>query len=68
VLWRRKGAQVRKGMAIVNHILLSLRAFLRLEVYRLRSGVSWYEAKAVIIREAIRNYLAHPFYLLKSTA
>jgi len=33
---------------------------LRLEVYRLRTGVSWYEAKAAIVRDAIRSYLAHP--------
>ncbi len=34
-------AQVRKAIAIVRHLLLALRAFLRLEVYRLRTGVSW---------------------------
>jgi putative transposase len=41
---------------------------LRLEVHRLRTGVSWYEAKAAIIRSAIREYLAHPSYLLNPTA
>jgi hypothetical protein len=45
-----------------------LRAFLRLEAYRLRTGVSGYEAKAAILREAIRRYLAHPRYALQSTA
>jgi len=40
--------------------------FLRLEMYRLRTGVSWYEAE--IIRDAIRAYLAHPAYELTSTA
>jgi BarA-like signal transduction histidine kinase len=30
-------AQVRKAVAMVRHVLLALRAFLRLEVYRLRT-------------------------------
>jgi hypothetical protein len=34
----------------------------------LRTGVSWYEAKAAILREAIRRYLAHPRYALQPTA
>lgn len=51
-----------------QHILLALQAFLRLEVHRLRTGVSRYEAKATIIRSAIREYLAHPSYLLNPTA
>jgi putative transposase len=58
----------RKGEAQRNHILLSLQAFLRLEVHRLRTGVSWYEAKAAIVRDAVRQYLAHPSYLLAPTA
>jgi len=55
-------------VAIVRHLLLALRAFLRLEVYRLRTGVSWYEAKSSIIREAIRTYLDHPVHVLTPTA
>lgn len=61
-------AQLRKADAIIKHLLLALQAFLRLEVYRLRTGLSWYEAKLVILREAIRAYLAHPTYVLNSTA
>jgi putative transposase len=61
-------AQVRKALAMVRHLLLALRAFLRLEVYRLRTGVSWYEAKLALLREAIRAYLAHPIYDLNPTA
>ena len=61
-------AQVRKAVAILRHLLFCLRAFLRLEVYRLRTGVSWYEAKAAIVRDAIRSYLAHPIYVLHPTA
>jgi len=44
----------------VRHLLLALRAFLHLEVYRLRTGVSWYSAKVAILREAVKAYLAHP--------
>ena len=52
-----------------NHIGLALRAFLRLEVHRLRTGISLFEAKANIIRDAIRSYLADPDYTLSvSTA
>jgi hypothetical protein len=58
----------RKAEAQRNHIGLSLQAFLRLEVHRLRTGASWYEAKASIIRGALRNYLAHPWYQLTPTA
>jgi putative transposase len=61
-------AQVRGERAQRNHLGLALRAFLRLEANRLESGVSWYEAKASIVREAVRKYLAEPLYLLASTA
>jgi putative transposase len=39
-----------------------------LEVHRFKTGVSWYEAKTTIIRDAIRQYMAQPLYLLNSTA
>jgi hypothetical protein len=61
-------AQVRKAVAQKNHLLYALRAFLRLERHKSRTGISWYEAKASIIREAIRAYLAHPAYGLAPTA
>jgi len=61
-------AQVRKAIAQHNHILLALRAFVRLELNRLHTGLSWYEAKAHIIRDAIRCYLARPSMTLPSTA
>ena len=61
-------AQVRKADSIINHIQMSLRAFLRLELYRLVTGISWYEAKARIIRDAIRTYISRPVYSLVPTA
>ena len=45
-----------------NHIGLALRAFIRLEWHRYRCGVSWFEAKWSIIRQAVRAYLANPIY------
>ncbi|GFP31168.1 putative transposase [Candidatus Hakubella thermalkaliphila] len=36
-------AQVRKAVAQKNHFLYALRAFLRLEIHKLRTGNSWYE-------------------------
>ncbi|HEX3558741.1 MAG TPA: IS701 family transposase, partial [Pyrinomonadaceae bacterium] len=43
-------------------------AFLRLEIHCYRTGISWFEAKTSIIREAVRVYLAKPLYTLNSTA
>ena len=39
-------AQVRSAKAQKCHILLSLRAFVRLEAHRLQTGISGYAAKA----------------------
>ena len=55
-------AQVRSARAQRNHIGLAIRAFLRLEHHFFTSGVSWYEAKARIIRGAVRAYIAKPLY------
>ena len=40
-----------------NHIALAIRAFVRLEAYRLKTGISWFEAKQIVIRQAIRAYI-----------
>jgi hypothetical protein len=61
-------AQVRAACAQRNHIGLALRAFLRLEVHCYHQGISWFEAKTSIIREAVRVYLAKPLYTLNPTA
>ena len=61
-------AEVRAARAQRNHIGCAIRAFLRLEQHRLVTGVSWWEAKTSIIREAVRLYLAHPRYTLTSAA
>lgn len=61
-------AQVRSRRAWRNHIGLCLRAFLRLESHCHHRGISWYEAKTSIIREAVRAYIAQPLYSLIPTA
>lgn len=62
--------QARISMSQRAHIMFSLRAFLRLEVERLKNGVSWFESKRKIIRNGISSYIQFPIYLLraKSTA
>jgi hypothetical protein len=61
-------AQCRLEISQRNHIGLAIRAFVRLEAYRLHSGISWFEAKTSIIRSAMRQYLAHPSISLDATA
>jgi len=61
-------AQVRSGRAWRTHIGLGLRAFLRLESHGYHTGLTWFEAKTAILREAVRSYLAHPRYSLVLTA
>jgi putative transposase len=51
-----------------NHIGFALRAFVRFEWHRYRSGVSWFEAKWGIIRDAVRAYLVNPRYPIPGTA
>lgn len=60
--------QVRMGRVQAVHIGLAIRAFLRLEWHRLKSGVSWFAAKTAIVREAVRSYLAAPRYRLPEKA
>jgi len=60
--------QFRMEKAQRNHIGLAIRAFLRLEIFRLQKGVTWFEAKHSILRDAIRAYLAHPTITLPATA
>jgi putative transposase len=59
-------SQVRVAAKQLAHIALSLRAFLRLELERIRHGVSWYESKISMIRGAISSYLASPTLRLAS--
>ncbi len=48
--------QARSAVAQKNHILFSLRTFVRLEVARRRTGKSCYETKLTIIQDAVRTF------------
>jgi putative transposase len=63
-----EGCQARRAVAQRNHIGLSIRAFLRLEYHCFALGLSWFEAKLDVIRNAVRTYLAHPNMLLPKAA
>lgn len=54
--------QARAARAQRNHVGMAIRAFLRLERHFHATGVSWYEAKARIVRDAVRAYIAKPLY------
>lgn len=60
--------QARRAKAQRNHIGLSIRAFLRLEHHCFALGLSWFQAKTDVIRQAIRIYLAKPNMLLPKVA
>ena len=60
--------QVRRARAQRNHIGCAIRAFLRLESWCYGHGFTWFEAKAEVIRDAVRAYLAQPKYLLAQGA
>jgi hypothetical protein len=50
-------AQVRAARAQRNHIGFAIRAFVRLEHHRIRTGTRWLETKMGIIRAALPRYL-----------
>lgn len=55
-----EGSQVRSARGQRNHIGMSIRAFLRFEHHRIRTGTSWFETKMGIIRSAVQLFLSHP--------
>jgi putative transposase len=56
--------QARKEESQRAHIMFSLRAFLRLELQRIKSGISWFESAIKIRRVAVTAYLNNPLYTL----
>ncbi len=60
--------QARSARAQRNHIGMSIRAFARLSWHFYTTGVSWYEAKAAIVREAIRAYRSKPLHKISLIA
>jgi putative transposase len=60
--------QARRAKAQRNHIGLSIRAFLRMECHCFALGLSWFQAKLDVIRDAVRAYLTNPTILLPKCA
>jgi putative transposase len=56
--------QCRAARAQRNHIGCAIRALVRLEWHRFTTGISWFEAKFGVVREAVRRYLEQPLYRL----
>ena len=56
--------QARKATIQRNHIGLSIRAYVRLAVAKRKTGRSMWELASSIIREAVRNYLRNPSWIL----
>jgi hypothetical protein len=54
--------QARKEESQRAHIMFSLRAFLRLELQRIKSEISWLESIMKIRRVAVIEYLNNPLY------
>lgn len=55
-----ENSQLQTAQGQKNHILLSILAFLKLEWQRIKVGISWYEIKAAIIRNAVRLFRIKP--------
>ncbi len=47
-----------------SQILFLLQAFLRIEKFCFRTGLTWFEAKIEIVREAVKAYLRYLKYVL----
>ena len=60
--------QVRSARARRNHIGMAVRAFLRLEWHFFTTGISAFEAKMRVVRDAVRSYLARPAITLPRQA
>ena len=52
--------QARTQRSQRNHIFCSIISFVALEVQRMETGVSWYQAKQKIIQHAMRQYMLSP--------
>jgi hypothetical protein len=56
--------QARRNNVQRAHIMMAIRTFLRLEVQRVRTGISWFEAKWDVIRGAVNQFIRNPIYTL----
>lgn len=56
--------QARRNNAQRAHIMMAIRAFLRFEIQRITTGITWFETKLSIIRNAVSQYIRNPIYEL----
>jgi putative transposase len=63
-----EGCQARRAKAQRNHVGLAIRAFLRMECHCFALGLSWFQAKLDVIRQAVKAYLANPSMRLPKVA
>lgn len=56
--------QARRNSVQRAHIMMALRAFLRFEIQRIKTGITWFEAKLSITRNAVSQYIRNPIYQL----
>lgn len=56
--------QARRNSVQRAHIMMALRAFLRFEIQRIKTGITWFEAKLGITRNAVSQYIRNPIYQL----
>ena len=56
--------QARRNNVQRAHIMMALRAFLRFEIQRIKTGITWFELKLRITRNAINNFIRNPMYSL----
>jgi IS4 transposase len=56
--------QARRNKVQRAHIMMALRAFLRFEIQRIRTGITWFETKLSITRDAVSQFIRKPIYVL----
>lgn len=56
--------QARRNNVQRAHIMMALRAFLRFEIQRITTGITWFETKLSITRKAVNQFIKNPIYSL----
>ena len=46
----------------MGHIFLSIQAFIRFEIYRLQTGISWYQIKENLVTDTIKRFINAPTF------
>ena len=57
--------QARRNNVQRAHSLMALRAFLRFEIQRIKTGITWFETKLSITRNAVNKFIRKPIYRIK---